>query len=111
MKKILFIGKTYAEDKGAWSGTIYQTIQGLKRAGYEVDYLKADRDYKETFWNKLMVTYWIRVPQLFGKQSRMDESFYEVFRYCNTFKRFDFTQYDIILLIPIFLLFTHCQKT
>lgn len=98
MKKILFIGKTYAEDKGAWSGTIYQTIQGLKRAGYEVDYLKADRDYKETFWNKLMVTYWIRVPQLFGKQSRMDESFYEVFRYCNTFKRFDFTQYDIIFV-------------
>lgn len=98
MVKILFIGRSYADDKSAWSGTIYQTIQGLKRAGYEVDYLKADRDYKQSFWNKLMVSYWIRVPRLFGKKSRMDESFYEVGRYRNTFKNFDFTPYDIIFV-------------
>lgn len=54
MKKILFIGKTFAEDRTAWSGTIYQTIQGLKRAGYQVDYLKADRDYKQSFG----INYW-----------------------------------------------------
>lgn len=98
MKKILFIGKTFAEDRTAWSGTIYQTIQGLKRAGYQVDYLKADRDYKQSFWDKLLVTYWLKVPHLLGKNIRMDESFYDVMRYKSTFKNFDFTPYDIVFI-------------
>ena len=98
MKKILFIGKTFAEDRTAWSGTIYQTIQGLKRAGYQVDYLKADRDYKQSFWDKLLVTYWLKVPHLLGKNIRMDESFYDVMRYKSTFKNFDFTPYNIVFI-------------
>lgn len=94
MKKILFIGKTYPEDRTAWSGTIYQTIQGLKRAGYEVDYLKADRDFLQSFWSKLLVTYWLRIPRLLGKNIRMDESFYDVWRYKSTFANIDFSAYD-----------------
>lgn len=98
MKKILYIGKTYPEDRTAWSGTVYQTIQGLKRAGYEVDYLRADRDYQQSFMNKLLVTYWLRVPRLFGKNIRMDESFYDVMRYKSTLRNFDFSPYDVVFI-------------
>lgn len=98
MIKILFIGRTCEEDKTAWSGTVYQTICGLKRVGFYVEYLRADRDFKQSFWNKLMVTYWLRIPRLFGKKTRMDESFYEVFRYKSTFKNVDFNQYDVIFV-------------
>ena len=98
MKKILFIGKTYPEDRTAWSGTIYQTIQGLKRAGYEMDYLRADRDFVQSFWSKLLVTYWLRIPRLLGKNIRMDESFYDVWRYKSTFANVDFSAYDIVFI-------------
>ena len=98
MKRILFIGKTFADDRAAWSGTIFQTIQGLKRAGYQVDYLKADQDYQQTLFDKLLVTYWLKIPRLIGKNIRMDESFYDVMRYKSTFRNFDFTPYDVIFV-------------
>lgn len=101
--KILFIGLSpSSDDRKAWSGTVYQAFQGLIRAGFQVDYLSAMRDLKETFTDKLLCKYWLTIPGIFGKKTRMDEAFYMV-RLCRqTLAKFDYTNYDIIF-VPTFL--------
>lgn len=97
--KVLFISKEPTwEDRSAWSGTIYQAFRGLQRAGFDVDYLCAMRDYRQNFWDKLWCTYWLRIPHKFGKSTRMDESLYMRSIYRKTLKDFDYSQYDIIFV-------------
>lgn len=101
--KILFISMAEsANDRSAWSGTVYQAFKGLQRAGFQVDYLSAMRDYKQSFLDKLICSYWIHIPSLFGKKTRMDESLYSVKAFRKTLKKFDYTQYDIIF-IPTYI--------
>lgn len=101
--KVLVIGDSFsAEDRRAWSGTVYQAIKGLERAGFEVDYLSANRDYKQTFWNKVVCTYWLKVPSIFGKQIRMDESLYNVWRYKQTLDNYDYSPYDVVF-VPTYI--------
>lgn len=98
-KRILFISTSETcEDRIAWSGTVYQAYKGLKMAGFKVDYLSAMRDYRQTFTDKLLCTYWIRVPAKFGKAIRMDESFYSVKVFKQTLSKFDYSPYDIIFV-------------
>lgn len=102
-RKILFISRAdSAYDRTAWSGTVYQVFMGLVRAGFDVDYLSAMRDYKQTFTDKLICTYWIRIPAKFGKKTRMDESFYCVKIFRQTLEKFDYSGYDIIF-VPTYL--------
>lgn len=97
--RILFISTSpTSDDRRAWSGTVYQAFKGLERAGFEVDYLSAMRDYKQTFRDKLICTYWLRVPGKFGKQTRMDESFYSVGIFRHTLNSFDYSRYDVIFV-------------
>ena len=97
--KVLFISTSpTSDDRRAWSGTVYQAFKGLERAGFEVDYLSAMRDYRQTFMDKLRCTYWLRVPGKFGKQTRMDESFYTVGIFKHTLKKFDYSGYDVIFV-------------
>ncbi len=97
--KVLFIfSARTADDRTAWSGTMYQAFQGLLRAGYEVDYLYAMRDYKQTFIDKLICTYWLRVPAALHKNTRMDEAFYTVRIFKQTLRNFDYTPYDVIFV-------------
>lgn len=101
--KVLFISMgESAEDRKAWSGTVFQAIKGLERAGFDVEYLSAMRDCKQTFADKLLCTYWIRIPALFGKKTRMDESFYSVRIFRQTLEKFDYSGYDIIF-VPTYL--------
>lgn len=97
--KILFIStsETY-NDKRAWSGTVYQSYRGLVRAGFDVTYLCAKKDYRETFKLKLYCTYWLRVPAFFRKSTRMDESLYALCVFKQTLKKFDYSSYDIIFV-------------
>ncbi len=97
--RLLFISaSTTANDRIAWSGTVYQALKGLERAGFEIDYLYAMRDYQQTFIDKLLCSYWIKIPKLFGKTTRMDESFYSVKIYKKTLSKFDFSPYDIVFV-------------
>lgn len=101
--KILYISMAEsADDRAAWSGTVFQAFKGLQRAGFKVDYLCAMRDYKQSFFDKLLCTYWMRIPSLFGKKTRMDESLYSVKVFRKTLKEFDYSSYDIIF-IPTYL--------
>lgn len=87
-----------SDDRSAWSGTMYQSFTGLQRAGYQVDYLYALRDYHENFLDKLLCTYWLRIPAKFGKNMRMDEAFYTK-RICKqTLRNFDYSPYDVIFI-------------
>lgn len=97
--KVLFISTSpTSDDRRAWSGTVYQAIQGLIRAGFSVDYLSAMRDYKQTFMDKLICTYWLRVPAIFGKLTRMDEAFYTVRIFRQTLTNIDYSIYDVIFV-------------
>lgn len=97
--RILFIStSTTSDDRGAWSGTVYKTFHSLVAAGYDVDYLSAMRDYKQSFTDKLICTYWLRIPAKFGKSTRMDESFYTVRVFRQTLEEFDYSAYDIIFI-------------
>lgn len=97
--KILFISTSKtSDDRQAWSGTVYQAFNGLLRAGFDVDYLSALRDYSQTFMDKLICTYWLRVPGRFGKMTRMDESFYTVRIFRQTLAKLDYSPYDIIFI-------------
>lgn len=97
--KVLFISTSKtSDDRSAWSGTVYQSFKGLMTAEFEVDYLSAMRDYNQTFLDKLICTYWLRVPAKFGKLTRMDESFYTVRIFRQTLKEFDYSPYDIIFI-------------
>ena len=97
--RVLFISSSQtSDDKKAWSGTVYKSFQALKRAGYVLDYLCALRDYKQTFLDKLICTYWLRIPAKFGKATRMDESFYSVRIFRQTLQNFDYSPYDIIFV-------------
>ncbi len=87
-----------SSDRGAWSGTMYQAFKGLERAGFDVDYLCAMRDYRESFLDKLLCTYWLRIPAKFGKSTRMDESFYSVRLFRQTLRSVDYSRYDIIFI-------------
>lgn len=86
------------DDRRAWSGTVYQAIKGLERAGYEVDYLWALRDHHDTFFDKLLCTYWLRIPGKFGRTTRMDESFYTYKIFKDTLRNFDYSPYDIVFV-------------
>lgn len=97
--KVLFIStSSTSDDRRSWSGTVYQSFQGLVKAGLKVDYLSVMRDYKETFMDKLICTYWLRIPGLFGKLTRMDEAYYTVRVFRQTLKKIDYTPYDIIFV-------------
>lgn len=97
--KVLFISTSATfDDRKAWSGTVYQAFKGLERAGFDVDYLSAMRDYRQTFMDKLICTYWIRIPKRFGKSIRMDEAFYTVSVFKQTLAKFDYSPYDIIFI-------------
>lgn len=97
--KVLFIStSSTSDDRRSWSGTVYQSFQRLVKAGLEVDYLSVMRDYKETFMDKLICTYWLRIPGLFGKLTRMDEAYYTVRVFRQTLKKIDYTPYDIIFV-------------
>lgn len=97
--KILFISTSpSSDDRKAWSGTVYQAFTSLTNAGFEVDYISAMRDYKETLIDKLICTYWLRVPGKFGKLTRMDESFYTVRLFRQTLENLDYSPYDIIFI-------------
>lgn len=99
MKRILFISTSESsEDRKAWSGTVYQAFKALQKSGYNVDYLCAMRDYQQTFIDKLVCTYWLRVPGLFNKLTRMDEAFYSVRIFRQTLRNFDYTPYDIVFV-------------
>ena len=99
MTKILFISTSSSpDDRRAWSGTVYQALKGLQKAGFEVDYLSALRDYKQNFVDKLLCTYWLRVPGKFNKMTRMDESFYTVRIFKQTLDNFDYSPYDVIFV-------------
>lgn len=87
-----------SDDRRAWSGTMYQSFTGLQRAGYQVDYLYALRDYHETFADKLLCTYWLRIPAKFGKNMRMDEAFYTKRICAQTLRNFDYSSYDLIFI-------------
>lgn len=101
--KVLYISNSKSpDDRSAWSGTVYQSYNGLKRAGFDVDFLYAYKDYHESFLDKLLCTYWLRIPAKFGKKTRMDESFYSVRRFRQTLKDFDYTPYDIVF-VPTYL--------
>lgn len=97
--RILFISTSAtSDDRQAWSGTVYQAFKGLQQAGYDVDYLSALRDYRQSFLDKLICSYWIRIPALFGKKTRMDESFYSVKVFRQTLHNFDYSPYDVIFV-------------
>lgn len=97
--KVLFIStSSTSDDRRSWSGTVYQSFQGLVKAGLKVDYLSVMRDYKVTFMDKLICTYWLRIPGLFGKLTRMDEAYYTVRVFRQTLKKIDYTPYDIIFV-------------
>lgn len=97
--KILFISTSETfNDRRAWSGTVYKSFQGLVKAGYDIDYLSAMRDYRQTFIDKILCSYWIRIPALFGKKTRMDESFHTVKVFRQTLQKFDYTPYDVIFV-------------
>ena len=101
--RILFIALSpTSDDRQAWSGTIYQAFKGLERAGFDVDYLSATIDYSQTFFDKLLCTYWLRIPIKFGKRTRMDESFYAVKVFGQTLSKFDYSPYDIIF-VPTYI--------
>ncbi len=97
--KVLFIFTAVsANDRRAWSGTMHQAYRGLVRAGHEVDYLCAMRDYQQALLDKLICTYWLRVPAFFGKKTRMDEAFYTVRVLKQTLRTFDYSPYDLIFV-------------
>lgn len=98
MRVLVISNSSSADDRCAWSGTVYQAIQGLKRVGFDVDYLDANRDYKQTFLDKVICTYWLRIPAKFGKLTRMDESYYNVRRFRQTLQNFDYSPYDIVFV-------------
>ena len=97
--KILFIftSKTY-NDKSAWSGTMYQSFMGLKRAGFDVDYLCALENASNNFLDKLLWEYWKRIPKACGKNFRCDEAFYSKRIFTKTLKSFDYSPYDIVFV-------------
>lgn len=96
---VLFIStSTTSDDRRAWSGTVYQAFQGLVRAGFSVDYLSAMQDYKQNFLDKVICTYWLRVPAIFGKLTRMDEAFYTMRIFRQTLAKIDYTPYDVIFV-------------
>lgn len=98
-KKILYIHTAPSnEDRKAWSGTVFQTFNGLKNAGFEVDYLCALRDNTNTILDKLYWEYWKIIPKILGKNFRCDESFYSVNIFRHTLKEFDYSPYDIIFV-------------
>lgn len=97
--RVLFIfTSTTSDDHRAWSGTMHHSFVGLQHAGCEVDYLCALRDYRETFIDKLICTYWLRGPAKIGRNIRMDEAFYSVRLFKQTLRNFDYTPYDIIFV-------------
>lgn len=99
MNRILYIYTARcADDQRAWSGTMYRSLQALKQVGYEVDYLCASRDSKNTFVDKLWWEYWRCVPQWLGKNMRCDESFYSVRVFRQTLREFDYSPYDIVFV-------------
>lgn len=101
--RILFVGLSpTSNDRQAWSGTVYQAFKGLEQAGFVVDYLSATADYSQTFFDKLLCTYWLRIPVKFGKRTRMDESFYAVKVFRQTLSKFDYSPYDIIF-VPTYI--------
>lgn len=98
--KILVINKAASsDDRGSWSGTAYQSIQGLKRAGFEVDYLCALEKPNNSVLSKLLFRYWnVVVTKLLGYNTRTDESFYGLTWYTKTLRHFDYTSYDVIFI-------------
>lgn len=99
MKKILFIftART-SDDRSAWSGTMNRSFMALQRAGYEVDYLCAVRDTKNTIVDKLWWEYWRRIPKMLGKNIRCDETFYSVKIFGETLHAVDYSVYDFVFI-------------
>lgn len=97
--KILFIfTSTSPDDRKAWSGTMYQSFNSLRQAGFDMDYLCALRENENTLFDKLCWEYWKRVPKLLGKNARCDEAFYSVRIFSHTLRYFDYSPYDIIFI-------------
>lgn len=98
--KILVINKAASpDDRGSWSGTVYQAIQGLKRAGFEVDYLCALEKPNNSVLSKLLFRYWnVVVTKFLGYNTRTDESYYGLTWYTKTLRHFDYTSYDVIFI-------------
>lgn len=99
MKKILYISKSpTAEDRASWSGTVFQTIEGLKRAGYEVDYLYALQNVRESIFSKILFLYWDFVNKTLHKNTRIDDSLYCRHLYRKTLQNYDYSKYDYIVV-------------
>lgn len=90
------------EDRYAWSGTCFQAYTSLKKMGFEVHYLSALQNAKNSFMEKLLYTYWAKIYSIMHKNARLDESFYTVKLFSDTLKSYDYTPYDIIF-IPTYL--------
>lgn len=99
MIKILFIGKSESsENKKEWSGTMHQSFESLKNAGFDIDYLSATKKGKSSFFVRLLCEWWLQLGKRFHIKTRMAETLYCKYYYRQILKKYDYSKYDIIFI-------------
>lgn len=97
--RILFIAQSEsADNKREWSGTMHQSFVCLQKAGFEVDYLSAQKKGKSSFFVKLLCEWWLQLNKRFNVKTRMTETLYCKYNYAQVLRNFDYTPYDIIFI-------------
>ena len=97
--KILFIAQSEtSENRKEWSGTMHQSFECLKNAGFDVDYLSATKKGKSSFFVRLLCEWWLQLGKRFDVKTRMTETLYCKYNYRQVLKNYDYSQYDIIFI-------------
>lgn len=98
-KRILYISTAKSrDDKSEWSGTVYNSLHALDRAGYMVDYVNALEGVKQDIVDKILVRYWCWVATHRKKNVRFDESYYTMRMMRKVLAKIDYSKYDIIFV-------------
>lgn len=97
--KILFIAQSdSSNNRKEWSGTMHQSFECLKSAGFDVDYLSANKKEKSSFFVKLLCEWWLQLIKRFHVKTRMTETLYCKYNYRQVLKNYDYSLYDIIFI-------------
>lgn len=97
--KILFIAQSESsDDRREWSGTMHQSFACLVNAGFDVDYLCAQKKGKSSFFVKFLCEWWLQISKIFKVKTRMTETIYCKYNYAQVLHSFDYSPYDVIFI-------------
>lgn len=97
--KILFIAQSEtSENRKEWSGTMHQSFECLKNAGFDVYYLSANKKGKSSFFVRLLCEWWLQLIKRLHVKTRMTETLYCKYNYRQVLKNYDYSKYDIIFI-------------